>query len=80
MDELFLFVLLPLAGAVLMLWVNYLISREFYRIAEMKGHSEKKYLWLPFFLGAIGYLLVIALPNNKALKVAQSANDELPEL
>lgn len=76
----FFLLLLCIASAALSIWVYYLISREFYRAAVMKGHTEKKYLWLPFFLGIIGYLLVIALPNKNAVSVAQSANDELPEL
>lgn len=60
-------VLLSLAGPALVLWINYLIAREFYRTACMKGHYQIKYLWLPFFLGAIGYLIVVALPDKSAL-------------
>ena len=62
------FWIIPAAiGAILVLalliWVDYLIAREFYRAACAKGFEQKKYLWLPFFLGVVGYLLVIALPS-----------------
>lgn len=43
-----------------------------------KAIPEKKYLWICFFLGMVGYLLVIALPNRASAKV--EANDELPPL
>lgn len=72
------YVLLILTGCALMLWVMYLIANEFYKAAQAKGYSEKKYLWLPFLLGVVGYLLVIALPDRgNTLKVA---SDELPDL
>ena len=46
------YLLLIIAGCALMLWVNYLIAKEFYKAAQAKGYSEWKYLWLPFLLGA----------------------------
>lgn len=54
-------------------WVNYLIAREFYRAAEAKGFHSKKYLWIPFWLGLVGYLLVIALPTKR---IEVSSNSE----
>ena len=72
--------LVILLGAILVIWINYLIAREFYRAAVMKGHPEQKYLWLPFFLGVIGYLLVIALPSERAAVEKPVETDELPEL
>lgn len=65
-------------ASVLALWINYLIAKEFYFAAREKGYSGKKYLWICFFLGMVGYLLVIALPNRASVKV--EANDELPPL
>ena len=47
----------------LVLWFDYLIAKEFYIAAQGKGYSQKKYFWICFFLGIIGYLLVIALPS-----------------
>lgn len=58
-------VFISLVFLVIVLWVNYLISREFYRAANAKGFYEKKYLWIPFWLGVVGYLLVIALPTKR---------------
>ena len=70
--------ILIILGSVLVLWIWYLIAKEFYKIAQEKGYSEKKYLWLPFLLGVIGFMLVIALPDRgNAPKVL---NDELPDL
>lgn len=53
--------------AVIFFWIgifiNYLITKEFYSISKQKGYNQEKYFWICFFLGIIGYLLVIALPN-----------------
>ena len=57
-------ILFLLAGVLLLLYINYLIAECFYKIAVCKGFDEKKYLWLPFFFGMIGYLLVVALPDH----------------
>ena len=74
----FLIVLLSLAVRVALLYLKYIIEKEFYSAAVTKGYSNKKYLWYCFFLGMIGYLMVIALPN-KIVTTNQSA-DELPEI
>ncbi len=57
---------LIILGAVAVLVIDYLIATQFYEVAVMKGHSKKRYLWLSFFFGIIGYLLVVALPDRKA--------------
>lgn len=57
-------VLIIIVGAVA-LWICYLVAKEFYKIAEMKGFPESKYLWIPFFLGIVGWMLVIALPDRR---------------
>ena len=75
---------LGVLGLALVLWINYLMAREFQRAAEAKGFTEKKYLWICFFLGLPGYLLVIALPNkNSGVALpnnAASLPDEIPTL
>ena len=71
-------VVIVLIACALVLWIDYLIAKEFYFAAQAKGYYEKKYLWICFFLGMVGYLLVIALPNRASAKV--EANDELPPL
>lgn len=48
------------------LYIDYLIANEFYNIARQKGYETKKYFWFCFWLGIVGYLMVIALPNLKA--------------
>ena len=71
-------VLLILIVVAIVLWIHYLISKEFYLAAQAKGYAEKKYLWLCFLLSAVGYLLVIALPNRASAH--KEANDDLPAL
>lgn len=54
--------------AALILWLlvklNCFIAESFYNAAKLKGFSEKRYFWLPFWLGIVGYLLVAALPDK----------------
>ena len=71
-------IILIVIGVAIVLWIDYLIAREFYRAAEAKGYAEKKYLWLCFLLGTVGYMLVIALPNRN--NTPQIIADELPNL
>ena len=58
-------VFLIIIGVIVSLLVSFLVANEFYKIAAEKGFDEKKYLWLSFFFGLAGYLLVIALPDRK---------------
>lgn len=64
------------------IFINYLITKEFYSISQQKGYNQKKYFWICFFLGIIGYLLVIALPNlrnnssNVILESSTENNDK----
>ena len=60
------------------LGINFLISKEFEFIAFEKGYNGKRYFWYAFFMGFVGYLLVIALPN-KSMSI-NDYDDELPEL
>ena len=57
---------------VLVIW--YYIATQFYEVAEEKGYSNKKYLWITFLLGIIGCLLVIALPDRKRCVNSSSNN------
>ena len=74
--------LLILAGfAVLcfIIWLNVFISRQFEQVAKDKGYHDTKYFWMCFWLGPIGYLLVIALvPKNTIAD--KTSSDELPEI
>ena len=73
-----LLILLILIVVAIVLWIDYLIAKEFYVAAQAKGYFEKKYFWLCFLLGVIGYLLVIALPDRG--NTPKAISDELPDL
>lgn len=64
--------------AVVALWLAWYLANQFYEVAVEKGHADKKYFWISFWLGAIGYLLVIALPDRG--NTPQAISDELPDL
>ena len=70
------FISLLVLAAILVL--DYFIAKWFFEVAEAKGHLDKKYLWICFWLGAVGYLLVVALPDRG--NTQQAASDELPDL
>lgn len=67
---------LILIALIIVLVIDYLIAREFYRAAELKGYPQQKYLWICFFFGIAGYLLVIALPTSGSAP----RSDELPDI
>ena len=52
-----------LIAIIIGLFINYIISKQFGEIAEMKGHDGSPYFWFTFFLGMVGMLMVIALPT-----------------
>ena len=69
-----------LIGSIAVLLIQY-----FQRIAEMKGHHEKRYFWITFSLWIVGMLLVIALPDLKNRELLQRGQSEssdasLPEI
>lgn len=71
---------------IILLVIDWLISKEFYKIAVEKGFDNEKYLWITFLLGIVGMIMVCALPDrrgeinyNKSLKNDVN-DDELPEL
>ena len=53
-----------IAGTAIVLWINYALATYFYYVATEKGYYEACYLWIPFLLSAIGYILVAALPDR----------------
>lgn len=57
-----------------------LLAKEFYKIAVIKGWSDKKYFWFPVFVTVAGYLLVIALPDKGRADIAALVSDDLPDL
>ncbi|MBQ3275547.1 MAG: hypothetical protein IJH47_00630 [Oscillospiraceae bacterium] len=95
MEGLFvLLVLLALAVVVALIYLVYRIAKEFERIARIKGHTEKRFFWYSFFLGVVGWAMVIALPDRSGTnepEVVEAAEiggqtrrpsyeDQLPEL
>ena len=52
-------------GIVFELIIAYIAACKFSEIAEMKGHKGREYFRYTFWLGIIGMLMVIALPNLK---------------
>lgn len=53
-----------LVTVVLVLLVNYLIAREYQRIATQKGFPGWRYFWWCFLMGIVGYIMVAALPDR----------------
>lgn len=51
MGEILFYYVLFLA---VILAVNWFTAREFYKIAVMKGHPQKKYFWWCFLVGFVG--------------------------
>ena len=71
-------ILASLAIAAVAVWILWLVAKEFYVAAKAKGYYEKKYFWICFLLGVIGYLLVVALPDRG--NAPKDVSDELPDL
>lgn len=70
-----LIVLCSLVLLAILIYIDYLIATEFDNIAEQKGYSESnKYFWYCFWLGIVGYLMVIALPNCPSSKTTKQSN------
>jgi uncharacterized membrane protein YkvI len=60
-------------------FIDYLISKKFETIANMKGH--KGYFWWCFWTTFVGYIMVVALPDRSQVSNnEQQESDELPDL
>lgn len=66
----FLFILMPV---IILLVLNFIIAREFSRIAEEKGHDGRRYFHFCFWLGLVGMLMVIALPDRAGRAAASTS-------
>ena len=77
----FLIILAGIAVCVGLIMLAIAIAREFQRIAEMKGHGEKRWFWWCLLLPPVGFPMVIALPDRGGKEAAAPAfADELPDL
>lgn len=65
-------IILGIAALGVGIAIAWYIANCFYEIACMKGFYEKCYFWVPFLLGIVGYLLVVALPDRKNEKATPS--------
>lgn len=71
---------------IVILVISGIAALKFESIANMKGHSG--YFWWCFLLGAIGWAMVIALPDRKeeyvlgksGKSIAPEMDDALPDL
>ena len=71
-------VILTIIAIIIALIIDYLLATEFYFAANAKGYYERKYLWICFVFGVIGYLLVIALPDRGNSKPAAATPSQQP--
>lgn len=69
----FLTFLLILVPVILLLGLNFIIAREFSRIAEDKGHDGRRYFHFCFWLSLVGMLMVIALPDRAGQATASTS-------
>ena len=69
---------------IFLLVISYYTATQFYKVAVMKGHPEKRYFWICFWLTLPGWILVAALPDRTKDGAAGKAGgfefDELPKL
>lgn len=76
-------VLIFLGGIAILavaIWLDYYIAKQFESVANAKGYIGAQYFHLCFWLGMIGYLLIIALPDRGKINAGNNPADELPEL
>lgn len=66
--------------AIVAIVIRVIIASSFANIAEEKGHERGKAFWLCFLFGIIGWLYVVALPNNKTDKDIRSIKAALDEI
>ena len=65
-EEVMIFVIIAAIVLNIMIFINYGLACLFFRVAVDKGYTSQTYIAVAFWLGAIGYLLIAALPNTYA--------------
>lgn len=71
-------IVLILGAAILLLWLDYFIAKQFEEAAHEKGYNGTCYFHLCFWCGIVGYLLVVALPDRGREK--KKFPEQLPPL
>jgi hypothetical protein len=55
----------PICFFIILYFVcNYFISKEFAKIAVMKGHNSGSYFWFCFLFTVVGWVMVAILPDK----------------
>ena len=68
------------AIVVLFFVLDWFVAKRFDEIAQMKGQPPEAYFWWCFWLGVIGWAMVIALPDRAGTSPKSAdSSDELPE-
>lgn len=76
-----LLTLICIVVSIVIIVLYWFVAKEFYKIAKMKGHPQKKYFWWCFWVSWFGYMMVIALPDKRSTQTQNIPSiDELPEL
>ena len=78
-------ILIYLIILALLIWFWWFMANQFYEAAKAKGYHAKKYFWICFWFGILGYMLVIALPDRGSNMTDRSYTpgalyDDLPDL
>lgn len=68
-----LIILFAVLGLLLSLWVATLFKKT----AADKGYDSPLYFWLSFLFGAVGWALVIALPDKKLKETQETISKKL---
>ena len=63
---------------IIVIVIEGFVAFKFEEIAKMKGHKE--YFWWCFWLGPVGWMMVIALPDRNGSWSKEQSEDSLPEL
>lgn len=64
-------VLLYVFAFIIGIIIQYCVAKQFESVAADKGYEDSKYFHFCFWLGMVGYLLVIALPDRGSSKKTQ---------
>ena len=62
--------------------INYFVAKQFESVAYDKGYNDSKYFHFCFWLGIVGYLLVIALPDrgsNRNTSLETTSEADVPQ-